>query len=159
MPPAAAATRTKTPLENMDDLTSYSRSARDVVSETTATTIDSLVAYTEAAQGILKDLTSLTLANAKDVYALQRDASKSALDALADAYGKDLTDQPAFQVWDKLVKVGADVLDRFAEQVRSTVEQGNDKIKDAVDTVAVQVKDQNAKLSSALEKVENAATK
>ena len=157
--PAAAATRTKAPIENLDDLTSYSRSARDAVSETTAATVDSLVAYTEAAQNMLGELTSLTLATAKDVYALQRDASKSALGALADAYGQDLTDQPAFQVWDKLVKVGADVLDRFAEQVRSTVEQGNDKIKDAVDTVAVQVKDQNAKLSSALEKVENAATK
>ncbi len=159
MPPAAAATRTKAPLENLEDLTTYSRSARDAVSETTAATIDSLVSYTEAAHNIVKELTSLTLTNVKDVYALQRDASKSALDALADAYGKDLTDQPAFQVWDKFAKVGADVLDRFAEQVRSSVEQGSDKIKDAVDTVAVQVKDQNAKLASALEKVENSATK
>lgn len=159
MPPAAAATRTKAPLENLDDLSTYSRSARDAVSETTAATIDSLVSYTEAAQNIVKELTSLTLANVKDAYALQRDASKSALDALADAYGKDLTHQPAFQVWDKLAKVGADVLDRFAEQVRNSVEQGNDKLKDAVDTVAVQVKDQNAKLSSAFEKVENATTK
>jgi hypothetical protein len=148
VPPAAAATRTKAPLENLDDLTAYSRNARDAVSETTAATIDSLVAYTEAAQNMVKELTSLTLSNAKDVYALQRDASKSAFDALADVYGKDLPGQPAFQVWEKLTKVGADVLDRFAEQVRSSVEQGSDKLKDAVDTVAVQVKDQSAKLSS-----------
>ena len=156
--PTAAATKAKAPFEGgLEDLSTYSRSARDAVSETTAATVDSLVTYTEAAQNMLGELTALTLANAKDAYALQRDASKSAVAALGDTFGKDLLDQPVFQVWDKLVKVGADVLDRFAEQVKSSVEQGNTKIKEAVDTVAGQVKDQNAKLASAIEKVESSA--
>jgi hypothetical protein len=144
VPAAAAPTKIKAPFE------------LDAVSETAAATIDSLVAYTEAAQSMIGELTTLTLATAKDVYALQRDASKSAIDALADAFGQDLTDQPVFQMWDKLVKVGGDVLDKFAEQVQTSVEQGNEKIKDAFGTLAGQVKDQNAKLASALDKAETA---
>lgn len=163
----AAALKPKTKFESVEDFTEYSRdlglnaarSARDAVSETTLATVDSLVAYTDTAQQMLGEFTALTLAGAKDLYALQSEASRSAFDAFGESLGKDLATQPAVVAWQKVVKAGAEALDRFAEQVKTSVAQGNEKVKDVVSTVAVQVKDSNAKLAATLEDLEQSVAK
>ena len=162
--PTAATLKTKQ-FDNLGEVTACSRQAgltaarraREAVSETTTATVDSLVAYTEVAQQMLGELTALTLSGAKDLYQLQTDASQSAFDALGDSLGKDLAEAPAVVAWQKMVKAGAEALDKLAAQVKASVEEGNEKIRDAVDTVAVQVKDHNAKLATAVANLEKAA--
>lgn len=152
-------------LEAVEEITAYtrkvgadaSRGAREAVAQTTLTAVDTLVACTGAAQQMAAEVTSLTLAKAKDAYAMQAEVSASALKALGEKFGATVTDQPAVAAWQKLVADGAAALDRFAEQVKAAIDAGNSQIKDAVDTVALRVKDSNAQFTTTIENLEQSA--
>jgi hypothetical protein len=62
---------------------------------------------------------------------------------------------PAFRGWQRLVDGSATAVNRFAETMQGTAEEGTERIKQAVDVMADHIKEGTAQLGQAAEEETN----
>jgi hypothetical protein len=97
---------------------------------------------------------SLTVTGAKQMLQMMAEMQGSTLDALqAGLVGSE--GNPAFRGWQRLVDGSAQAVSRFAETMQGTAEEGTERIKQAVDVMADQIKEGTVQLGQTAEEESN----
>jgi hypothetical protein len=122
------------------------RDAQEALGRSMRASVHSMSTFTEVGQRVTRELLSLSIASAKEGFRFWADMQGSALDALQTGFGTWTTGQPAVESWQRLVDGGAQAFGRFAETMQGTTEEGTERIKEAVDAMADQVKESSAQL-------------
>jgi hypothetical protein len=131
------------------------RDAQEALGRSMRASVHSMSSFTEVAQRVSRELLSLSVASAKEGFRFLADMQGSALDALQTGFGTWTTGQPVLQSWQRLVDGGAHAFGRFAETMQGTTEEGTERIKEAVEAMADQVKESSAELGELGDDIES----
>jgi hypothetical protein len=129
------------------------RNAQETLFRSVRAGVDTALTFTDVGQRISRELMSLTVTGAKQMLQMMAEMQGSALDALQAGYAPD--GRPAFAGWQRLVDGSAQAVSRFAETMQGTAEEGTDRIKQAVDVMADQIKEGSTMLGQAVEEETN----
>jgi hypothetical protein len=122
------------------------RDAQEALGRSMRASVHSMSTFTDVGQRVTRELLALSIASAKEGFRFWADVQGSTLDALQTGFGSWNTGQPALQSWQRLMDGGAQAFGRFAETMQGTTEEGTERIKEAVDAMADQVKESSAEL-------------
>jgi len=102
-----------------------------------------------------EEKSELTVTGAKQMLQLWAEMQGSMLDALQSSLVPWSDGSPAFRGWRRLVDGSAAAVNRFAETMQGTAEEGTDRIKHAVDVMADQIKEGTAQFGQTVEEETN----
>ena len=122
------------------------RDTQEALSRSMRATIDTVSSFAEVGQRVGRELVQLSMQGTKEALRLFADVQGSTLDALQAGIGSWAVGQPALHTWQRMLDGNAQAYSRFAETVQGTAEQGTERIKDAVEQMADQVKENSAQL-------------
>jgi hypothetical protein len=131
------------------------RDAQEALGRSMRASVDSMSTFSEVGQRVNREIFSLTVASTKEALRFWADVSGSALDALQAGFGAWTTGQPILQGWQRLLDGSARAFGRFAETMQGTTEEGTERIKEAVDAMADQVKESSAHLGELSDDIES----
>lgn len=127
--------------------TEATRDAQEALSRSMRATVDTVSSFAEVGQRVGRELMQLSMQSTKEALRLLADIQGSTIEALQVNIGSWAVGQPAVQTWQRLLDGSARAYSRFAETVQGTAEEGTERIKDAVDHMAGQVKENAAQLA------------
>ena len=130
------------------------RDAQEALGRSMRASVESMSTFSEVGQRVNRELFSLTVASSKEALRFWADMQGSALDAVQTAFGTWTTGQPILQSWQRLLDGSARAFGRFAETMQGTTEEGTERIKEAVDAMADQVKESSAQLGGLSDDIE-----
>ncbi|MDQ1516354.1 MAG: hypothetical protein QOE80_2184 [Actinomycetota bacterium] len=126
------------------------RNAQETLMRSVRTGVDTALTFTDVSQRVGRELMSLTVTGAKQMLQMMAEMQGSTLDALqAGLVGSE--GNPAFRGWQRLVDGSAQAVSRFAETMQGTAEEGTERIKQAVDVMADQIKEGTVQLGQTVE--------
>jgi hypothetical protein len=126
------------------------RNAQETLMRSVRTGVDTALTFTDVSQRVGRELMSLTVTGAKQMLQMMAEMQGSTLDALqAGLVGSE--GNPAFRSWQRLVDGSAQAVSRFAETMQGTAEEGTERIKQAVDVMADQIKEGTVQLGQTVE--------
>jgi hypothetical protein len=126
------------------------RNAQETLMRSLRTGVDTALTFTDVSQRVGRELMSLTVTGAKQMLQMMAEMQGSTLDALqAGLVGSE--GNPAFRGWQRLVDGSAQAVSRFAETMQGTAEEGTERIKQAVDVMADQIKEGTVQLGQTVE--------
>jgi predicted negative regulator of RcsB-dependent stress response len=102
-----------------------------------------------------RELADFMLSGNKELLRLWADMQGSWLDAMQAALGGVSTSGPAVEAWQKILEGNTKAFARYAEVVQGTAEKGTDRIKEAVEELADQVKESTGQLAAIAEVVDD----
>jgi hypothetical protein len=130
------------------------RDAQEALGRSMRASVESMSTFSEVGQRVNRELFALTVASTKEALRFWADMQGSALDALQTGFGAWSTGQPILQSWQRLLDGSARAFGRFAETMQGTTEEGTERIKEAVDAMADQVKESSAQLGGLADDIE-----
>jgi hypothetical protein len=116
----------------------------DILVRSMRATAVNLSTFTEVGQKLSREMAALYLAGAKQGLRLYADVQGTMLDAVEASMGPAAVSAPLVAGFERLVNGGTRAYGRFTETMQGTTEEGVDRIKQAVDVMADQVKESMA---------------
>jgi hypothetical protein len=141
---------------NVDETTEWARNfglestheAQEAMGRTMRATLDVFTTFTEVSHRVNQEMAGFMVNGNREALKLMADMQGAWLDALQMTMGGISSEGPAVDAWQKLVDTNTRAFGRFAGLVQESAEKGTDRIKEAVDTMADQVKDAGGQLTS-----------
>ncbi|HKN39554.1 MAG TPA: hypothetical protein VJ622_06000 [Acidimicrobiia bacterium] len=127
------------------------RNAQEALLRSLRAGADTALTFADVGQRVSRELLSLTVTGAKQMLQLMAEVQGSTLDALQAGLVPWADGHPAFRGWQRLVDGSAAAVNRFAETMQGTAEEGTERIKHAVDLMADQIKEGTTQLGQAVE--------
>ena len=134
------------------------RDAQEALSRSVRATVDTVASFAEVSQRVGREMLQLSMQGAKEALRLCAEVQGSTIDALQAGAGSWAVGQPVLQTWQRLLDGSAQAYSRFAENVQGTAEQGTERIKEAVEDMADQVKGNAAQIGEIGEMLEENRT-
>jgi hypothetical protein len=131
------------------------RNAQETILRSLRTGVDTALTFSDVGQRVGRELIELTVTGAKQMLQLWAEVQGSTLDALQSGLVPWADDHPAFRGWQRLVDGSAHAVNRFAQTMQGTAEEGTERIKRAVDVMADQIKEGTAELGQTVEEESN----
>ena len=141
----------RSPEDAVDLGIDVTRNAQETVIRALGTGADTALNVVGVNQQVGRELVSLTIAGTKQALRMSADVLGSVL----DAFHPWAESQPASRGWHRLIDGSAHAFSRFTEEMQGTAEEGTERIKQAVDTMADRVKESAAELGQAAEEQSN----
>lgn len=123
----------------------------DILARSMRATAVNLSTFTEVGQKVSREMVDLYLAAAKQGLRLYADFQGTMLDAVEASMGPSAVSAPVVAGFERLFNGGTRAYGRFTESMQGTTEEGVDRIKEAVDIMADQVKESMADLATPIE--------
>jgi hypothetical protein len=140
-----------TPDEAADFGMEATRNAQETLLRSLRTGVDTALTFTDVSQRVSRELLSLTVTGAKQMLQMMAEMQGSTLDALQAGLVPWAEGSPAYRGWQRLVDGSAHAVGRFAETMQGTAEEGTERIKQAVDVMADQIKEGTVQLGQTVE--------
>jgi hypothetical protein len=131
------------------------RNAQETLLRSLRTGVDTALTFTDVGQRVGRELLSLTVTGAKQMLQMMAEVQGSTLDALQAGLVPWTDGHPAYRGWQRLVDGSAQAVSRFAETMQGTAEEGTERIKQAVDVMADQIKEGTTQLGQTVEEESN----
>lgn len=131
------------------------RDAQEALGRSLQATIDTMATFAEVGQRVGRELLQLSFAGTREALRLGAEVQGSSIDAIGQALSGWSTPQPAMAGWERLLNGSARAFAEFAESVQDKAEQGTERLKEAVDVMAEQVKETSTQLSQLGDVVES----
>jgi hypothetical protein len=129
--------------------------AQEALGRTMRATVETMTTLGEVGQRVNRELAEFMLSGSKESLKLWADMQGTWLEAMQTAMGGFSTSGPAIEAWQKVIEGNSRAFGRYAEVLQDTAEKGTDRIKEAVEVMADQVKDAGGQLASVAEVIEN----
>ena len=117
-----------------------------------------MTTYAEVGQRVWRELVQLSFTGTREALRLCAEVQGSSIEALGQSLSGWSTPQPALEGWERLLNGSARAFAQFAESVQDKAERGSERLKEAVDVMAEQVKETSAQISSLGDVVESQRT-
>jgi len=131
------------------------RNAQETLLRSLRAGADTALTFADVGQRVSRELLSLTVTGAKHMLQMMAEVQGSTLDALQAGMMPWADGHPAFRGWQRLIDGSAHAVNRFAETMQGTAEEGTERIKQAVDVMADQIKEGTVQLGQAVEEETN----
>lgn len=131
------------------------RNAQETLLRSVRTGVDTALTFVDVGQRVGREMVSLTVTGAKQMLQMWAEVQGSTLDALQASLGPWSDENPGMRGWRRLLDGSAHAVNRFAETMQGTAEEGTERIKRAVDVMADQIKEGSTQLSQAVEEETN----
>ena len=131
------------------------RNAQETILRSLRTGVDTALTFSDVGQRVGRELVELTVTGTKQMLQLWAEMQGSVLDALQSSVIPWSDNSPASRGWKRLVDGSAAAVNRFAETMQGTAEEGTERIKQAVDVMADQIKEGTAQLGQTVEEETN----
>jgi hypothetical protein len=141
--------------ETMEFGMEATRNAQETLLRSLRTGVDTALTFADVGQRVSRELMTLSVTGAKQALQMWAGLQGSMLDALQSSVAPWSEGSPAARGWQKLVDGSASAVNRFAETMQGTAEEGTERIKQAVDVMADQVKEGTAQLGQTVEEETN----
>jgi hypothetical protein len=120
----------------------------DILARSMRAAAVNLSTFTEVGQKVSREMVDLYMATAKQGLRLYADFQGTMLDAVEASMGPSAVTAPVVAGFERLYNGGTRAYGRFTESMQGTTEEGVDRIKEAVDVMADQVKESMADLAT-----------
>ena len=127
------------------------RNAQELLLRSMRTGVDTALSFADVTQQVSRELVRLNVTGAKQLLQMWAELQGSILDALQGSAVPWTQESPAFRGWQRLVDGSAQAVNRFAETMQGTAEEGTERIKRAVNVMADQIKEGTVQLGQAAE--------
>ncbi|MGH8974495.1 MAG: hypothetical protein ACRD0C_15000 [Acidimicrobiia bacterium] len=131
------------------------RDAQEALGRSLQATLDTMTTFAEIGQRVWRELVQLSFTGTREALRLAAEVQGSSLDAIGQSLSGWSTPQPAMEGWERLLNGSARAFAQFAETVQDRAEQGTERLKEAVDVMAEQVKETSTQLSQLGDVVES----
>jgi hypothetical protein len=131
------------------------RNAQETVLRSVRTGVDTALTFADVGQRVSRELMTLTVTGAKQMLQMWAEVQGTMLDALQSGLAPWSEENPATRGWKRLVDGSAHAVNRFAETMQGSAEEGTERIKRAVDVMADQIKEGTAELGQTVEEETN----
>jgi hypothetical protein len=131
------------------------RNSQEGLLRSLRTGVDTALTFADVGQRVTRELMTLTVTGAKQMLQLWAEVQGSMLDALQSGAAPWSENSPTFRGWQRMVDGSAHAVSRFAETMQGTAEEGTERIKQAVDVMADQIKEGTAQLGQTAEEETN----
>jgi hypothetical protein len=131
------------------------RDAQEALGRSLSATLDTMTTFAEIGQRVWRELVQLSFTGTREALRLSAEVQGSSIEALGQSLSGWSTPQPAMEGWERLLNGSARAFAQFAESVQDKAERGSERLKEAVDAMAEQVKETSAQISSLGDVVES----
>jgi len=131
------------------------RNAQEMLIRSLRTSVDTARTFVDVGQEVSRELLGLSVTGTKQLLQMWAEVQGSMLDALQSGAAPWSENSPTFRGWQRLVDGSAHAVSRFAETMQGTAEEGTERIKQAVDVMADQIKEGTAQLGQTAEEETN----
>ena len=131
------------------------RNAQETLMRSLRTGVDTALTFADVGQRVSRELMTLSVTGAKQMLQMWAEVQGSMLDALQSGAAPWSENSPTLRGWQRLVDGSAHAVNRFAETMQGTAEEGTERIKQAVDVMADQIKEGTAQLGQTVEEETN----
>ena len=131
------------------------RNAQEMLLRSMRTGVDTALTFADVGQQVSRELVGLSVTGAKQMLEMWAQMQGSMLEALQAGFMPWTESSPAFRGWQRLVDGSAHAVNRFAETMQGTAEEGTERIKRAVDVMADQIKEGTVQLGQTVEEETN----
>lgn len=131
------------------------RDAQEALGRSLQATLDTVTTFAEVGQRVWRELLQLSFAGTREALRLGAEVQGSSIDAIQQSLSGWSTPQPAMEGWESLLNGSARAFAQFAESVQDKAERGTERLKQAVDVMAEQVKETSTQLSQLGDVVES----
>jgi hypothetical protein len=142
-----------------DDMAEFgldsTRNAGETLLRSLRAGVDTSLTFADVGQQVSRELVTLTVTGTKQMLQLWADMQGSMLEALQGSLVPWSEGSPAMRGWRRIVDGGAQAVNRFAETMQGTAEEGTERIKRAVDVMADQIKEGTTQFGQAVEEESN----
>jgi hypothetical protein len=141
--------------ETMEFGMEATRNAQETLLRSLRTGVDTFLTFANVGQQVSRELVGLSVTGAKQMLQLWAEMQGSMLESLQAGLVPWTEGSPAFRGWQRLVDGSAQAVNRFAETMQGTAEEGTERIKRAVDVMADQIKEGTVQLGQTVEEETN----
>jgi hypothetical protein len=142
-----------------DEMTEFglesTRHAGETLIRSLRTGVDTTLTFADVGQQVSRELVSLSVTGAKQMLQMWAELQGSMLDALQSGLMPWADENPTFRGWRRVVDTGAQAVNRFAETMQGSAEEGTERIKRAVNVMADQIKEGSTQLAKGIEEESN----
>jgi hypothetical protein len=131
------------------------RNAQETMLRSLRTSVDTALTFADVGQRVSREMATLTVTGAKQMLQLWAEVQGTVLDALQSGLAPWSDGNPAVRGWRRVVDGSAHAVNRFAETMQGSAEEGTERIKRAVDAMADQVKEATNELGQTVEEETN----
>jgi hypothetical protein len=131
------------------------RDAQEALGRSLQATLDTMTTFAEVGQRVWRELLQLSFAGTREALRLGAEVQGSSIDAIQQSLSGWSTPQPVMEGWERLLNGSARAFAQFAESVQDKAERGTERLKEAVDVMAEQVKETSTQLSQLGDVVES----
>lgn len=118
-------------------------------------TVDTMTTMAEVNQRVNREMVAFATSGTKEMFKLWAELQGATMDAFQATFGSWTTPEPVLAGWQRLVDGNTQAFGRFAQVVQQTAEQSTDRVKEAVETLADQVKENGSHVTAIADAVEN----
>ena len=144
---------------NADEMTEFgteaTRNAQETLLRSMRTGVDTALTFTDVGQRVSRELMTLSVTGAKQMLQMWAEMQGALLDSLQAGVLPLSEDNVAYRGWQRLVDGSAKAVNRFAETMQGTAEEGTERIKRAVDVMADHIKESTVQLGQGIEEETN----
>lgn len=159
----AASTTTQTRRRNnggtADETTDFgmeaTRNAQEMLIRSLRTGVDTALSFADVGRQVTGELVGLGVTGTKQMLQMWAEMQGSLLEAFQSGLVPWSEGSPALRSWQRLVDGSAHAVNRFAETMQGTAEEGTERIKRAVDVMADQIKEGTSQLGQTVEEETN----
>lgn len=158
----ATSTTTQTRRRNggtADETTDFgmeaTRNAQEMLIRSLRTGVDTALTFADVGRQVTGELVGLSVTGTKQMLQMWAEMQGSLLEALQSGLVPWSEGSPAFRGWQRFVDGSAHAVNRFAETMQGTAEEGTERIKRAVDVMADQIKEGTGQLGQTVEEETN----
>jgi hypothetical protein len=131
------------------------RNAQETLLRSLRTGVDTALTFADVGQRVSRELVTLTVTGAKQMLQMWAEVQGTMLDALQSGLAPWADGNPAVRGWQRFVDGSAQAVNRFAETMQGTAEEGTERIKRAVDVMADQLKEGTTQPGQTVEEESN----
>lgn len=131
------------------------RNAQEMLIRSLRTGVDTALTFADVGRQVTGELVGLSVTGTKQMLQMWAEMQGSLLEALQSGLVPWSEGSPAFRGWQRLVDGSAHAVNRFAETMQGTAEEGTERIKRAVDVMADQIKEGTGQLGQTVEEETN----
>lgn len=158
----AARTSTQTRRRNGDNAdealefgAEATRASQETLLRSVRTGVDTALSFADVSQRISREFMTLSVTGAKQMLQMWAEMQGALLDSVQAGVLPRAEDNAAYRSWQRLVDGSAKAVNRFAETMQGTAEEGTERIKRAVDVMADHIKEGTVQLGEGIEEETN----
>jgi hypothetical protein len=131
------------------------RNAQEMLIRSLRTGVDTALTFADVGRQVTGELVGLSVTGTKQMLQMWAEMQGSLLEALQSGLVPWSEGSPAFRGWQRFVDGSARAVNRFAETMQGTAEEGTERIKRAGDVMADQIKEGTGQLGQTAEEETN----